>query len=59
MMEYSLKQSLIYSKGSFMIFLTRPIAATGLAAALILLLLPLVPRIRGRRPGATMESDIG
>ena len=59
MMEYSLKQSLIYSKGSFMIFLTRPIAATGLAAALILLLLPLVPMIRSRRPGATLESDIG
>jgi putative tricarboxylic transport membrane protein len=59
LMEYSLKQSLIYSKGSFMIFLTRPIAATGLAAALLLLLLPLVPRVGGRRPGATVESDIG
>ncbi len=41
------------------IFVTRPIAATGLAAALVLLLLPLVPRIRGRRPGATIDSDIG
>ena len=59
MMEYSLKQSLIYSKGSFMIFLTRPIAAICLAAALTLLLLPLAPRIRGRRHGATMESDAG
>jgi putative tricarboxylic transport membrane protein len=57
MMEYSLKQSLIFSKGSFMIFLTRPIAATGLAAALVLLLLPLLPLIRGRRPGATLGSD--
>jgi TctA family transporter len=54
-----LKQSLIYSKGSFLIFLTRPIAATGLIAALVLLLLPLVPMIRGRRPGAKLESDIG
>jgi putative tricarboxylic transport membrane protein len=59
MLEYSLKQSLIYSKGSFTIFVTRPIAATGLAAALVLLLLPLVPRLRSRRPGATVESDIG
>jgi putative tricarboxylic transport membrane protein len=57
MMEYSLKQSLIFSKGSFMIFLTRPIAATGLTAALVLLLLPLLPLIRGRRPGATLGSD--
>jgi putative tricarboxylic transport membrane protein len=59
LMEYSLKQSLIYSKGSFMIFLTRPIAATGLAVAVALLLLPLAPRLRTRRPGATVESDIG
>lgn len=58
-LEYSLKQSLIFSKGSFMIFVTRPITAVCLAAALILLLLPLLPRIRGRRPGAKTESDIG
>ncbi|MEI7672047.1 MAG: tripartite tricarboxylate transporter permease [Deltaproteobacteria bacterium] len=59
MLEYSLKQSLIVSKGSFMIFVTRPIAASCLAAALVLLLLPLLPHIRGRRPGAKIESDIG
>jgi putative tricarboxylic transport membrane protein len=59
MLEYSLKQSLIFSKGSFMIFVTRPITATCLAAALVLLLLPLLPHIRGRRPGAKLESDIG
>jgi putative tricarboxylic transport membrane protein len=59
MLEYSLKQSLIFSKGSFMIFVTRPITATCLAAALVLLLLPLLPHIRGRRPGAKIESDIG
>lgn len=58
-LEYSLKQSLIFSKGSFVIFVTRPIAATCLATALLLLLLPLLPRIRGRRPGAKIESDIG
>jgi putative tricarboxylic transport membrane protein len=59
MLEYSLKQSLIFSKGSFMIFATRPIAATCLAIALFLLLLPLLPRIRGHRPGEKIESDIG
>jgi putative tricarboxylic transport membrane protein len=57
-LEYSLKQSLIFSKGSFMIFVTRPITATCLAAALVLLLLPLLPKIGRRRPGATHESDI-
>jgi putative tricarboxylic transport membrane protein len=59
MLEYSLKQSLIFSKGSFMIFLNRPIAAVCLASALVLLLLPLLPRIRGHRPGEKIESDIG
>jgi putative tricarboxylic transport membrane protein len=59
MLEYSLKQSLIFSKGSFMIFVTRPITAVCLAAAFVLLLLPLLPYIRGRRPGAKIESDIG
>jgi TctA family transporter len=59
LLEYSLKQSLIFSKGSFMIFFTRPIAATGLTAAAVLLILPLLPRLAGRRPGATVESDIG
>ncbi|MCE5283870.1 MAG: tripartite tricarboxylate transporter permease [Deltaproteobacteria bacterium] len=57
-LEYSLKQSLIFSKGSFMIFVTRPITATCLAAAMVLLLLPLLPKIGRRRPGATHESDI-
>jgi putative tricarboxylic transport membrane protein len=59
MLEYSLKQSLIFSKGSFMIFVNRPIAAVCLGAALVLLLLPLLPRIRGHRPGEKIESDIG
>jgi putative tricarboxylic transport membrane protein len=58
-LEYSLKQSLIFSKGSFMIFVTRPITATCLVAALVLLILPLLPRIGRRRPGAKMGSDIG
>ncbi|HTU02153.1 MAG TPA: tripartite tricarboxylate transporter permease [Candidatus Sulfotelmatobacter sp.] len=59
MLEYSLKQSLIVSRGSFAIFVTRPIAATCLGVALLLLLLPLAPLLRGRRPGAKLESDIG
>ncbi len=54
LLEYSLKQSLIFSKGSFMIFLTRPISATGLGIAALLLLLPLLTRLR---PGAKVGSD--
>ncbi|MFZ5866914.1 MAG: tripartite tricarboxylate transporter permease [Thermodesulfobacteriota bacterium] len=57
LLEYSLKQSLIISKGSFGIFVTRPISAVCLAIALILLLIPLVPLIGRKRPGATLESE--
>jgi putative tricarboxylic transport membrane protein len=57
MLEYSLKQSLIVSKGSFHIFLTRPISATCLVLALILLVIPLLPKVGKKRPGATLESE--
>jgi putative tricarboxylic transport membrane protein len=57
LLEYSLKQSLIISKGSFGIFVTRPISAVCLGIALILLLIPLVPLIGRKRPGATLESE--
>jgi putative tricarboxylic transport membrane protein len=57
LLEYSLKQSLLMSRGSFNIFLTRPISAACLGIALILLLIPLVPRIGRKRPGATLESE--
>jgi putative tricarboxylic transport membrane protein len=57
LLEYSLKQSLLMSKGSFGIFVTRPISAVCLGIAVILLLIPLVPLIGKRRPGATLESE--
>jgi putative tricarboxylic transport membrane protein len=44
MMEEALRQSLILSAGSFDIFVSRPIAAGFLAAAAVLLILPLVGR---------------
>jgi putative tricarboxylic transport membrane protein len=59
MLEYSLKQSLMVSKGSFAIFFNRPISATCLFMALLLLVLPLIPKFGKKRPGATHESDIG
>ena len=37
MLEMNLRQSLIFSKGSFLIFFTRPISATFIAVAIILL----------------------
>ncbi len=57
MLEYSLKQSLIVSRGSFYIFLTRPISASCLLLALILLIIPLLPKVGKKRPGASLESE--
>ena len=59
MLEYSLKQSLMVSKGSFKIFFSRPISAICLIVASILLVIPMIPRMRKKRFGATHESDIG
>lgn len=48
MVEESLRQSLILSRGSLTIFLSRPISAALLLAAFVLILLPFVtPRIKG------------
>jgi putative tricarboxylic transport membrane protein len=57
MLEYSLKQSLMVSKGSFSIFFSRPISAACLAVAAALLVIPLLPKLGKKRPGAALESD--
>ena len=57
MLEYSLKQSLMVSKGSFKIFFSRPISATCLVIALILILLPIIPKLRKKRPGAVLPDE--
>jgi putative tricarboxylic transport membrane protein len=51
-LEASLRRSLIYSRGDFLVFLERPIAATLLALAVLMLLSPLIRRALGRRLGA-------
>jgi len=57
MLEYSLKQSLMVSKGSFKIFFSRPISATCLMIALILVVLPIIPKLRKKRPGAVLPDE--
>jgi putative tricarboxylic transport membrane protein len=51
-LEASLRRALIYSRGDFMVFLERPIAATLLAVAVLMLLSPLLRRALGRRLAA-------
>ena len=57
MLEYSLKQSLVISRGSFSIFWSRPISATCLGVAVVLLVIPLLPKLGRKRPGATIEAE--
>ncbi len=49
LLENNLRQSLLMSHGSFLIFVSRPISAVGLAIAFLLLLANLVPFFKKRR----------
>jgi len=49
MLENALRQSLLISQGSFLIFVTRPISATALGFAFLLLLTTLLPNFQKRR----------
>jgi putative tricarboxylic transport membrane protein len=57
MMETALRQALIKSRGSFSIFFTRPISATCLIIAIALMVIPLLPWFRRRRPGVALEQE--
>jgi putative tricarboxylic transport membrane protein len=48
MMENSLRQSLLLSKGNFWIFFSRPLSAILMSIALLLLILPNIPWVRLR-----------
>ena len=49
MLENALRQSLLISQGSFLIFVTRPISAAALGFAFFLLLTTLLPNFKKRR----------
>ncbi len=51
MFENALRQSLIMSGGSPLIFLTRPIAAAFMLISFVLLVSPLASKVLGRQPG--------
>ncbi|HEX2965561.1 MAG TPA: tripartite tricarboxylate transporter permease [Syntrophorhabdaceae bacterium] len=57
MLETALRQSLIKSDGSFSIFFTRPISASFLIISALLLLVPLLPKLGRKRPGAIIGGD--
>ena len=57
MMEQALRQSLIGSDGSFLIFFTRPISAVSLFIAALLLLSNFLPFLK-KRKGMLIEKDL-
>jgi len=56
MLENSLRQSLLLSDGSFLIFFTRPIAAGGMIATFLMLISCIIPTIRRRREVLPIEE---
>lgn len=57
MMENNLRQSLIISDGSLLIFLTRPISGTLAAVTIILLISSLLPKIQKKRAELPKEEE--
>jgi TctA family transporter len=57
MLEDALRQSLIISEGSPKIFLTRPISGTILVVTILLLLSPLLPKIRKKRQVLPLDKE--
>lgn len=57
MMENALRQALLVSQGSFLIFITKPISATLLFIAVLLLVYPLIPWFKFRKKLETLEGD--
>ena len=56
MLENSLRQSLLLSDGSFLIFFTRPIAAAGMIVAVLMILSNILPIFRKKRKAIPMEE---
>jgi putative tricarboxylic transport membrane protein len=56
LLENNLRKALILSQGDFSTFVTRPISAACLAVAALLLLSPLLPRLRAQREVLAKEE---
>lgn len=57
MLEQNLRQALILSDGSMLVFLTRPLSAASLAVAFFLLITALLPSLQKRRRLVIAEED--
>ena len=57
LMEENLRRALLLSRGDPMVFLTRPLSATLLALAFILLIIVALPMVRKQREEAFQEQE--
>jgi putative tricarboxylic transport membrane protein len=55
LLEEKVRQALVLSRGSFMVFLERPVSAGLLAVAVIIVVLAVTPAIRQGRETAFQE----
>jgi putative tricarboxylic transport membrane protein len=56
MMEENLRRALLLSRGDWSVFVTRPISAGLLAAAVLLLVIVLLPSVKSKREEAFVED---
>ncbi len=57
LMEENLRRALLISRGDWSTFVTRPISASLLIAAILLVIVVMLPTIRSRREAAFQEED--
>jgi TctA family transporter len=57
MMEENLRRALLLSRGDWTTFVTRPLSASLLAAALAMIFIVMLPSIKKRREEAFQEAD--
>ncbi len=57
MMEENLRRALLLSRGDWSVFVTRPLSAGLLAAALVLVIIVLLPAVKNKREEAFVDAD--
>jgi TctA family transporter len=57
MMEENLRRALLLSRGDWSVFVTRPLSATLLGLAVLMLIIVLLPAVKSKREEAFVDPD--
>jgi TctA family transporter len=57
MMEENLRRALLLSRGDWSVFATRPLSATLLGLAVLMLIIVLLPAVKSKRQEAFVDPD--